>query len=231
MNEDCPFDTKPESPTAAPSPAGCEEPSSPRTSVSTPRFRLREKLRSNLSLSRLLRELGLPPSDVILVGDGSGTGSWTMGAGWACAVINTISNERILVAGGWSCGSVMIAELSAYLQGLMTFEALYGAATRKYLGRNITVTILTDNQAITQQHHTAFSGLRTGGDCNPIWAALRELCRSGGYILRFQHIPRVSIALNHVCDELAGQARKTNQAVVEEESLDQFEGDLDSWNP
>lgn len=70
-----------------------------------------------------------------------------------------------------------------------------------------------------------------GGDCGPIWAALRELCRSGGYTLRFQHIPRVSIALNHVCDLLASQARKTNQQIVETENMEQFEGSLDEWNP
>jgi len=228
MDEACPFDTTPEPAAVQPAPPAANAAGS---LTGIPKFRLRDKLRSNLPLKRLLRELGLPESDVVLVGDGSGTGSWTMGAGWACAIVSPVVDFRELVAGGWSCGSVIVAELSAYLQGLMTFEAKQGDDIRRRLGRNISVTILTDNQAITQQHGTAFTQQKVGGDCGPIWAALRELCRSGGYTLRFQHIPRVSIALNHVCDLLASQARKANQQIVETENMEQFEGSLDEWNP
>lgn len=179
-----------------------------------------------------MRELQLPVPDVLLIGDGSGSGAWTMGAGWACAVVDLNTNQREVVCGSWSAGSVMIAELSACLQGLMTYEARFGDETRHRLGRPAVVQVLTDNQGIVMQHTVAFSGRTVRGDCIPIWAALKELCRTGQYVLKFRHIPRLSVMLNHVCDRLALKARETAQSITSEEGLmESFGESAVSWNP
>lgn len=220
--EECPFDVTPT--------GGLHLPG-PDHSPAGPLFQLREKLRSNLPVKRLLRELHLPVPDVLLIGDGSGSGAWTMGAGWACAVIDYHTNQREIICGGWSIGSVMIAELSAYMHGLMTYESRFGDVTRFRLGRPAIVQVLTDNQGIVMQHPVAFSGRTVRGDCIPIWAALRELCRTGSYVMNFKHVPRLSIMLNHVCDRLALKSRESVQGLPSEQSLRETFGEgVEDWN-
>lgn len=162
----------------------------------------------NVSPEMLASLVGCPEWDILLVGDGSGTGGWTMAGGWACAIIERETDERSVCWAGWSLCDILVAELSAYLQALMQIEALRGKALRRHLGRPIKILIVTDNQAIATQASAALSGRGVGGGTNPIWAAIRQIVQSTGTSLMFRFAPRRSTMLNVLVDQVAGRLRR-----------------------
>jgi len=187
-----------------------------------PVFRLKEAGRSNARLARLNRELGLPSYDLLLVGDGSGTGGWQsdIGLGWACVCVEMSSGRRDLVSGAWSVGPIEVAELMAYFHSLLAFDRRRGDALKQKLKRPVSVLVLTDNQVIVDQSRTQLLSSSVSADkCNrstsPIWAGVRDIAKSG-YVLTFKHIPRLSIRLNQICDLQAGASRKALIGTVTE---------------
>lgn len=180
--------------------------------MSTPRPSLvfRKKGFLNVSLDRLSLELGLDDWDFLLVGDGSGV-SWEMGAGWACVVVGRIPGIRPIrkvIGGGWSDGTVNIAELSAYMQALHFIDANHAELAKEKLNRNLLrVAILTDSEVVAKSYQ---NGQTYSGPLAPLWAAIRVF-ETRGYVLQFRHIPRISIALNWVADKLASGFRVAAQ--------------------
>lgn len=172
-----------------------------------PRLKFEENSRHNIPLPRLDAELQLPDHNLLLVGDGSGQGGWTMGGGWAVAIIERHSGWRKRTIGGWDCCSIIVAELSAYLQAMMVHEALRGSLCRRQWGRGPEIVVLTDNQAIVTQAPNALAGHSVGGGTNPIWAGIRRCRDDTGAALTFRFIPRLSITLNWAMDQMAGRTR------------------------
>ena len=173
--------------------------------MTTP-LQLTEGAKWRISPERLMAGLGIQAWDVLLVGDGAGTGAWTMGIGHACAVYDRQTQEESLVWGGWSGGSVIMAELMAFVQGLWTFDKLYGAARRGSRPTAQHVIILTDNQAICDQFVQARARRATHPETMPIWAAFNALT-SRGYSCEFRWIPRLSTAVHTVVDDISRRAR------------------------
>lgn len=180
-----------------------------------PSFQLRERGRSNAALTRLDRELVLPAYDLLLVGDGSGEAKWTgrIGLGWACVAIERAPNLRTLTQGNWNIGSIEFAELMAYFQALVTFEQTRGEIVRDVLRRRIEVLVLTDNDVICKQAPEGLAGRAHTKATGPLWAGLAQL-RHRGYGIQFKLIPRLSLKLNCLCDDLAGKARKASDEAV-----------------
>ncbi len=188
-----------------------------------------EKTRWNIPLAQLLRECDLPRADVVMVGDGSGTGGWTMGAGWACVISIPILRRREVIYGGWSCGSILMAELSAYFQGLLTVEARFGKELRALLQRPYRVVVLTDSQVLVGQHTSLNS---PSADMLGVWTGLKAVAQHHAIDLRFHFLPRLSTQLNAVADQIAGKVRKAlAEPALSEYRIRQDVQDLDLMNP
>ena len=153
--------------------------------------------------------VGVPEWDVLMVGDGSGTGGWRMAGGWACVTIERQTDHRSLCWAAWSTCDIHIAELSAYLQAMIEFDQLRAKDVRRQLGRPIRVLVVTDNQPIVMQSTNGLIGGRVGGSTNPIWAALRQIVTANGISMTFRFAPRRSTMLNVLVDRVAERARKT----------------------
>lgn len=69
------------------------------------------------TLEALLERLGIDNYDLLLVGDGSGSG-WKLECGWGCVSIERSTLERRAWYGAMSAGTVNFAEMMAYLQPL-----------------------------------------------------------------------------------------------------------------
>jgi len=174
-------------------------------------FRLKAKGRCNFPLTRLDHILDLPPHDLLMIGDGSGSGNWSIGAGWACVTIERDTDKRFLTWGGYSRGPVLLAELMAYLQALMDYEFVHGHELRQKLRRSYRIVVLTDNDTLVKQHHQIATGANVANVTAPLWAAMNQLVTSKGILITFYHIPRISICLNDVVDQISRTVRETVQ--------------------
>jgi len=175
----------------------------------------------------------VPEWDILLVGDGSGTGGWTMAGGWACAIVERETDARSICWAGWSTCDIIVAELQAYLQALMEIEALRGKALRRRLGRPLNIVIVTDNQVVATQSATALSGAKVGGMTNPIWAGIRQIVQTTGTSLTFRFAARRSTMLNVLVDQVAGRLRRvvTDPKLGQYRSRDGSARSLVSLNP
>lgn len=171
-----------------------------------PPLQLREDANWRISPERLAAGLGIAAWDALLIGDGAGSGAWTMGIGHACVLYDRKTGAESIVWGGWSGGAVIMAELLAFLQGFWTFDKLYG---HERLGTNPQaqhVVFLTDNQPIVAQSVDVRRGKPVSPDTMPIWAAIQAISRRG-YSYELRWVPRLSLDRHTVADDLSRRTR------------------------
>lgn len=157
-------------------------------------------------LQAILDRAHITDWDVLIVGDGSGTG-WEDANAYASVLIDRETRGRKTCWGGNRWGSINLAEMEAYLKPLLWFDNAYG---RERLKRKspIYVDIVTDSQ-VTCSHGARAADLnRELPDVShrPMWAAMRELARMG-YYLRYHWAPRNTSGLNMLSDLVAGLSR------------------------
>lgn len=159
-------------------------------------------------LQALLNRLQIQDNswDLLLVGDGSGTG-WLNGCGWAAALVDKLTRGRRLFFGGMNAGSVNLAEMLPYLQALTWFHATHGASRLKQCG-TLLVHILTDSQVIANEGTKAANlSEELPRSRIALWAAMREFRRLG-YRLTYHWTPRSSYDLNLVADLISSLCRR-----------------------
>lgn len=164
---------------------------------------------SNASLRRLSHEWRLPPWDVLIVGDGSGSGAWhqALGIGWASIVTDVFGN-RVVQAGALYDGNVSLAELSAASHGLWHYDATI-TKKRPRLEKPLRVAVLCDNQQIVAESRLRVEDqLRTTD--GPQWAFFNAILLRG-YVATWHQIPRIAVTTNWAADQLASKARKALQ--------------------
>jgi len=150
--------------------------------------------------------MGNPQWDVLLVGDGSGSG-WAHACGWAATLICRRHQARRFFYGGMDCGSVNFAESMPYIQAITWYDAHHGKALLKQLGM-LRVHILTDSQVIAgwgtkaMQGHSELPRKHIG-----LFSAMREYRRLG-YHCNFHWAPRMTTELNWAADLMAGLTRR-----------------------
>lgn len=157
----------------------------------------------------MLARLGIADWDVLMVGDGSGCG-WDIGCGWATAVVDRASGGRKLLWGGWSTGTVTIAELMPYVHALAWYENVCGERTRAARNKAVlAVHVISDSQTVVHQgNHTAGRHKLL-----PWWACWAGYLRAG-YTARFHHVRREQVGLNVLCDHVGRCARLAAQGVA-----------------
>lgn len=155
------------------------------------------------NLDEVLARLGIQAWDILLVGDGSGSG-WGREAGWATVSIERATGERLVWCGGMNRGTVNVAEVMAYLQPLNWF------ATREELRRGaggrtkaFQVHIITDSQ-YCRDNGASNNRLRVKNSA--LWAAFDVFLRQG-FVLNWHWLPRDELALNSYCDQLSRVSR------------------------
>lgn len=166
-------------------------------------------------LQAVLTRAGIQTWDLLLIGDGSGSG-WDGACGWSSTLIDRQTRERYVFFGAANQGSVNLAELMPYFQALLWFHNHVGM--RRIKGRGfLTVHVITDSQ-VTATHgkHAA-----TLGDALPkvpqraLWAGMRELAHMG-YHLHWHWAMRSSNSLNVLADLIAALARRRILALGQE---------------
>jgi hypothetical protein len=146
--------------------------------------------------------------DVILSGDGSGSG-WDLGCGWGCVLIDRESRGRQEFHGGMNFGTVDIAELMPYVQAMAWYAERRRRAIR--LGRHVPdvvrVRIVTDHKSLADDGNAIARGTKSLWDCanSAFWAALLSFERAG-FAFGYRWIPRASAALNCYVDEVSKAA-------------------------
>jgi len=158
-------------------------------------------------LSDVIQKIGNPPWDLLLVGDGSGTG-WNQACGWACTLIEKQSNLRRFFYGGMDSGSINLAEVMPYLQGLTWYDANVGKERLQKLDY-LRVVVLTDSQVTAHWGNQAMGSVDASVPRKQLgfYAAMREL-RRVGYHCTFHWAPRMTTDLNWVADLMAGLTRQ-----------------------
>ncbi len=163
-------------------------------------------------LPLVLDGLGISDWDVLMIGDGSGSG-WNIGIGWAVTVIERARNGRKLLWGSWSSGTVVIAELMAYVHGLAWYEHNMAGAARALLRKQVlNLHVITDSETVVHQGNNVVGRQKM----LPWWACFGNFLRLG-YTAKFHHVPghdreRV-LGLNVLTDHLSRAARVANSEI------------------
>jgi ribonuclease HI len=158
-------------------------------------------------LYSLLKELNINAWDVLLIGDGSGSG-WDIGIGWSCVIIDRNTGTRKLVHGGGSTGTVNIAELMAYVHAMLWYSTHIGKDLRKQYPRKILdVHVITDSRVIVTQGEKVGERNADGIANRALWASISDIARQG-YKFHWHWIERLTNELNWAADQMAGSARR-----------------------
>lgn len=176
---------------------------------------------SDSTLEQLLRTHGVAGWDLILIGDGSGSGA-TQPCGWAVAIIDRLTSLRRLLVGGQNMGSISIAELWPYIMALDHFDSVMrGPAHRKDLRQpfSLNVHIFTDSSYIANSGQRASGRNKHGA----LWAATDYFERSG-YNLTWHWLERgrdTPFLLHKLMDELASEGRSRLKGI--EQTIELYE--------
>lgn len=160
------------------------------------------------TLQALLDATGIVSWDLLLVGDGSGSG-WDGACGWATALVDNNQKLGRFYHGGMNLGSVNLAEQMPYMQAMLHW--LNACEGRELIKRRgvLQVHIVTDSETVAK-HGSQASDFdqplpRTQ---YPLWAAWREMIREG-FQFQFHWAPRASSTFNIACDCIASMARRS----------------------
>jgi len=158
------------------------------------------------TLDTVLAKMQNPQWDVLLVGDGSGSG-WDGACGWAATLItNQPIPIRRFFYGAMDCGSVNFAESMPYIQALTWYDNQHGKERLRTRG-HLQVHVLTDSQTIATWGNRAMGPTQDVPRKQfAIWAAMKEL-RRNGYHCQFHWAPRQTTELNWAADLIAGLSR------------------------
>ncbi len=160
------------------------------------------------TLDELLLRFGLTDLDwdLIIVGDGSGS-SWKREAGWASISIEKATMERRTWYGAMNCGTVNFAEMMAYIQPLnwYTSKEIDRRSKTKQQVQFPKVHIFTDSKycADVASNNSNFGNIRKN---YALWNVFLSFSRAG-ILLHWHWIPRGSVDLNSLADQMSKEAR------------------------
>lgn len=158
------------------------------------------------SLQAVLDHFKITDWDVLMVGDGSGY-NWNIGCGWAGVLIDRHTMGRKLYGGAWSAGTIMIAEIMPYIQGLAWYDSVHAEERRAQLRRQVlNVHVICDNKTVVDQGN----GVIGRKKMLPWWACWGNYLRTG-YTAKFHFVPGHDegnqVGLNVLCDHVSRHYR------------------------
>lgn len=147
------------------------------------------------AIEQLVKELGLPESDLYLFGDGSGT-TISLPCSHFCTMYNNNSKEVKTFFGGFTSGTNNFAELMPYIHALWVFNSLKKEKTVT------SVTIVSDSELTVR----CGNGKYTRNANLPLWAAI-DWYQKNGFSIYWHHVRRNSNFLMELADKRAGEFR------------------------
>lgn len=147
----------------------------------------------------LVTELGLPKSDLLLFGDGSGSRAQSP-CGWACTSYNRRSGLVTQHFGGASHGTNNYAELSPYLHALWYYDVLTFGQGQPRTG--VRVSIVSDSEITVKCGNKLYARRANGA----LWASM-EWYEKNGYEPTWKWVARNTNTCNAEADRLAGELR------------------------
>lgn len=165
----------------------------------------RSSLGDSATLLQTLERLGIAHWDVVIVGDGSGTG-WNTGCGWGAILVERLTRARRTFFGGMNAGSVNMAEIMPVFHALSWYHEQHGSDRLKRANGKLTVHVLSDSQVTTTNGNEMLQNGRMPKHHIAVWAGIRQFVVEG-YDIKFRWLPRETIALHWLTDALAGNAR------------------------
>jgi ribonuclease HI len=145
--------------------------------------------------------LQLPPSDLLLIGDGSGT-VYREPAGWACAAYDRRKQQIHVHFGSLSEGTNNLAELAPFVQALWHHHQDHDQTPQL----PVSVQIVSDSEVTIRCGSGVYARRANGW----YWASI-EWFERNGYDLNWKHVPRNSNPWNAWMDELSGALRERMQ--------------------
>lgn len=150
-------------------------------------------------VEQLIEELKLPPGDLYLFGDGSGTTLNLPCAHFVCLYEPSFKKVQTFHA-GYSNGTNNFAELMPYVHALWAYDAARPKEGKK---QKIKVVIVSDSELTVR----CAIGQYTRNANLPLWAAIDWFC-SNGYEVSWHHVRRNSNFLMELADKRAGEVRR-----------------------
>jgi ribonuclease HI len=148
-----------------------------------------------------IKSLNLPPYDVLLIGDGSGTIA-TKCSAWACWRHIAQTDKLELHCGSFSFGTNNFAELIPYI-GVLWLDYYEKPIFPRH------VCIVTDSEVTAKCGNGEYS--RSSNTF--LWKQV-DMLQEAGYYLKWKHISRNSNRLSAACDKLAGQLRRETEKIM-----------------
>lgn len=154
----------------------------------------------------VLDRLQIRQWDVLIAGDGSGTG-WKDACGWSHIVVDRISRERELFRGACDGSSINLAEMMPTLHGLTWYHNKHGRGHLHRLG-TLHVHIITDSKVTTEHGALAVDLNAALPAANLLfWSGVREFKRKG-YQIQFHWLERLTTEWNQCADLVASLSRR-----------------------
>jgi len=164
----------------------------------------------------VLDRIGVQRWDLLIVGDGSGSG-WGAPCGWGSVLVDRQTHGRQLFFGAMNLGSVNCAESMPYLHAVNWFDSQFGKERLKARGV-LNVHVLTDSQTIATWGNRAMSQTGDLPRSNLAWWPAMKEYRRLGYQCHFHWAPRSTSTLNWTTDLVAGLARRALKDSVDHAS-------------
>lgn len=165
-------------------------------------------------LNKFLEDNYIVNSDVVILGDGSGS-KYGYAGGWACVLFDVELGTKRLFYGGINDTTVNIAELVPYVFALQWYSRGPGKELRKKKDATnefayINVDIITDCDIIVKQG----MGKAMKDTNKMVWGAYDALT-TAGYVINWHYIPRLTLSTNAYCDSVSKILRKCVEEVNE----------------
>ena len=160
----------------------------------------------NTSLARLLTDYNVGKWDLIMIGDGSGSGA-DRACGWSVAIIDRLTGLRRMLAGAQNLGSITIAEVVPYIMALDYFNIVMRTPQHR---TNMALPFSLDVHIFTDSSHTANAGkgLHTRVKHGGLWASIAYF-EEHGYKLTWHWFERDNpFKLHKLMDEMASELRE-----------------------
>jgi len=158
------------------------------------------------SLSRLLADYGINRWDLILIGDGSGSGAMAP-CGWAVTIIDRLTGVRRMLAGAQNMGSITVGELMPYVMAMDHFDTVMKTTQHR---KDLALPFAMDVHIFTDSSCTALAGTgqyartKHGG----LWTVI-AFFRARGYNFTWHWFKRDNpFQLHKLMDEMASELRE-----------------------
>ena len=155
-------------------------------------------------IEKAIEDLKLPPADLYVFGDGSGT-TIQKACAWATVSYDTHKKQFAMLTGSYSKGTNNMAELMAYVQA---FQHYMYISSEAYPNAH-RIEVISDSELIVMQGRQQYARTMNA----MMWAQVDQF-QTYGYKIGWTHVRRNTNPVNTYCDGVAGRLRKLQESFI-----------------